>query len=245
MNVNNREQGRYFFLTSWPNTTCKIERSLFVSCTSKSTDKNNIWKQNPPAKLALDWEFSRYSFGGKWSERNWYRTAPWKQIQKISSPEKGWFLKRQVAIWPSGEAIETIIEWETFQGFECDQPKIMKLHFRMLQDLVDKTNLSSLKEENEKSCDGEHDIVLLMVGTTQNNGKWLLACWQMDKNYSRISTYLSSLSQLYGKIVLHLFLRLVWDRLHVFWDASHQTWDLSKNLHDRIFGPKVLHTKSV
>ena len=46
----------------------------------------------------------------------------------------------------------------------------------MLQDLVDKTNLSSLKEENEKSCDGEHDIVLLMVGTTQNNGKWLLAC---------------------------------------------------------------------
>ena len=32
------------------------------------------------------------------------------------------------------------------------------------------------KEENEKSCDGAHDIVLLMVGTTQNNGKWLLAC---------------------------------------------------------------------
>ena len=83
----------------------------------------------------------------------------------------------------------------------------------MLQDLVDKTNLSSLtafplslfrhkgatkvwiwstgtlllcftsgyvfflrKEENEKSCDGAHDIVLLMVGTTQNNGKWFLAC---------------------------------------------------------------------
>ena len=32
------------------------------------------------------------------------------------------------------------------------------------------------KEENEKSCDGAHDIVLLMVGTTQNNGKWFLAC---------------------------------------------------------------------
>ena len=32
------------------------------------------------------------------------------------------------------------------------------------------------KEENEKSWGGEHDIVLLMVGTTQNNGKWLLAC---------------------------------------------------------------------
>ena len=23
-----------------------------------------------------------------------------------------------------------------------------------------------------------------------------------------------------------------------------QTWDLSKKLHDRIFGPKILHTKS-
>ena len=123
----------------------------------------------------------------------------------------------------------------------------------MLQDLVDKTNLSSLtvfplslsrqkgatkvfkrstgtrllcftsgyvyflrKEENEKSCDGEHDIVLLMVGTTQNNGKWLLACWQMDKNYSRISTHLSSLSQLSGKIVLHLFWGLALDILHIY-----------------------------
>ena len=24
-----------------------------------------------------------------------------------------------------------------------------------------------------------------------------------------------------------------------------QTWDLSKHLHDRIFGPQILHTKSV
>ena len=72
------------------------------------------------------------------------------------------------------------------------------------------------KEENEKSCDGEHDIVLLMVGTTQNNGKWFLACWQMDKNYSRISTHLSSLSQLSGKIVLHLFWGLALDILHIY-----------------------------
>ena len=88
------------------------------------------------------------------------------------------------------------------------------------------------KEENEKSWDGEHDIVLLMVGTTQNNGKWFLACWQMDKNYSRISTHLSSLSQLYGKIGLHLFLGLVWDRLYIFWDASHiieNCWQIDKN----------------
>ena len=26
--------------------------------------------------------------------------------------------------------------------------------------------------------------------------------------------------------------------------ATTQTWDLSENLHDRIFGPKILHTKS-
>ena len=109
------------------------------------------------------------------------------------------------------------------------------------------------KEENEKSWDGEHDIVLLMVGTTQNNGKWLLACWQMDKNYSRISTYLPSLSQLYGKIVLHLFLGLVWDRLHIFCDASQiieNCWQMDKNYSristhlsslSQLYGKIVLH----
>ena len=40
------------------------------------------------------------------------------------------------------------------------------------------------------------DIVLLMVGSTQNNGKCSRAYWQMDENYWRISTHGSIYHQL-------------------------------------------------
>ena len=56
MNGNSSEQGRYFFLSSWPKIACQIERSLYVTYTSKNTDKNNIYmkiKSSSEACLGL------------------------------------------------------------------------------------------------------------------------------------------------------------------------------------------------
>ena len=44
---------------------------------------------------------------------------------------------------------------------------------------------------NQGLIDPQHNIVLLMVATTQNNGKCSRAFWQMDENYWRISTHTS------------------------------------------------------
>ena len=52
MNGNSREQGVYFLLTSWPKITFKIERSLFVSYRSKSTNTNNLYMKTKSSSEA-------------------------------------------------------------------------------------------------------------------------------------------------------------------------------------------------